>query len=306
MLRQVINNQRTICPTVETALAAFLTDCHVRQLAHKTVKFYREKLKRFVSFCESQAVTTLDQVDTNLLRRFFLWLEENGNNPGGRHAYFRTLRAAFRWLESEYEGYVSPLRKIKPPRLDDVPIEGVSIEDIKKMLDACNSNTFTGIRDRALILTLLDTGIRIGECLALDWNDVDLINGSILIRRGKNRRPRVVYLGKSTRLALRKYARFRHDEQPAVWVTKQGERLKYFGVREILRRLAKQAGLEKVPSPHDFRRTCALTLLRNGADLLSVSRLLGHTSLEVTKRYLAQTQNDLMEVHQRHSPANNL
>lgn len=302
MRRQTILNQRTISPTVAIAAEAFLTDCRVRQVSPKTIGFYHDKLKRFVAYCDAQAVTDIEQIDTNLLRRFFLWLEENGHNPGGRHGYFRTLRALFYWLENEYEGYISPLRKLKPPKLDNPPIEGVSLEDVQAMLDTCKGKTFANVRDKALILVLLDTGMRIGECLALNWDDVDLVQGSILIRRGKNRRNRMVFLGRTARQALRAYAQFRQDKNPAVWVTIQGERLAYFGVREILRRRAKQAGLKEVPSPHDFRRTCALTLLRNGADVVSVSRLLGHSSLEVTKRYLAQTPDDLQQAHQRFSP----
>jgi len=124
MRRQIVLDQGILYLTVALAAEAFLIDCHVRQISPETVEFYRKKLKRFVAYCDAQAVTSLEQVDVNLLRRFFLWLEENGNNPGGRHAYFRTLRALFNWLEAEYDGYTSPLRKIRPPKVDTTPIEG--------------------------------------------------------------------------------------------------------------------------------------------------------------------------------------
>ena len=301
-----IVTQRTFFPTVTIAAETFLTDCHIRRLSPRTIDFYRKKLTHFTAYAEAQQANGLDQVDANLLRRFFLWLEENNHNPGGRHAYFRTLRAFFRWLENEYEGYVSPLHKLKPPKVDVPPIEGVSMADVQALLDTCD-NSFTGVRDKALLLVLLDTAIRAGELLALDWPDIDLTAGKVIIRRGKGGKFRYVFLGRLARQALRKYATLRKDENHTVFITStDGGRLTYDGLRAILTRRAKQAGLTQTPSPHDFRRAAALQMLRSGADVVSVSRLLGHASLEVTKRYLAQTESDLQTAHRLHSPADNL
>jgi site-specific recombinase XerC len=88
MHRQTVLDQGTLYPvvTIAKAVEAFLTDCHIRQISPKTTEFYTKKLKRFLAFCEGQAITRLDQVEVGLLRQFFLWLEENGNNAGGRHA----------------------------------------------------------------------------------------------------------------------------------------------------------------------------------------------------------------------------
>lgn len=298
-------DQRTFSVTAGMAAEAFLTDCHIRRLSPRSIDFYRDKLTRFVTYCEAQSVTNLNQIDTALLRRFFLYLEDNGNNAGGRHAYFRALRALFHWLEAEYDDYTSPLRRLKPPKVDIPPIEGVTAAEVQALLNTCDKS-FTGIRDRAIFLTLLDTGVRAGELLAMNWDDVDIAAGTLIVRNGKGGKFRTVFVGRLTRRALRQYARLRQDDNPAVFVTIQGERLTYNGLREILRRRSKQAGLANPPSPHDFRRACALTLLRNGADVVSVSRLLGHTSLEVTKRYLAQTEADLQQAHQRFSPVENL
>lgn len=305
MPSQTILNQRTLYPLVAQSLESFLTDCHIRRLSPRTIEFYKAKLKLFALYCEAQAISTIDQLDTTALRRFFLWLEERGNNPGGRHAFYRTLRAWLRWMEDEYEGFISPLRRLKPPKVEVQPIEGVGLADVKALLATCDK-TFSGRRDKALLLVLLDSGLRIGECLQLDWNDVDLVGGSVLVRHTKNKKPRTVFLGRAARQALRAYAKLRKDDHPAVWLTVHGERMTYTAVREVLRRRSRQAGLKQIPSPHDFRRTCALQMLRNGADVVSVSRLLGHSSLEVTKRYLAQTEEDLQQTHNRHSPGDRL
>ncbi|NPV84734.1 MAG: tyrosine-type recombinase/integrase [Anaerolineae bacterium] len=305
MQKQKIKDRRTFYPLISAAVKSFLTDCHIRHLSPRTIDFYNEKLTRFITFCETQSVTSIDKVDAHLLRTFFLWLENKGNSAGSRHAYYRSLRALFRWLENEFEEFTSPLRKVKPPKVNTQPIEGVSIADVQALLKTCRSKTFCDYRDKAIMLVLLDTGVRASELLALNWSDVDLILGSVFIRKGKNGKPRTAFIGRTARQALRAYARLCQDGQTAVWVTVFGERITYDGLRDILRRRSRLAGISP-PSPHDFRRTCALTLLRNGADVISVSRLLGHSSLEVTKVYLAQTDADLEQAHRLYSPVETL
>lgn len=295
----------TFSVPVQDLFTGFITDCKVRQLSPHSVEFYVDKLTVFLAFCEAQAIATLDQIDTPFIRTFFQWLEETGHNPGGQHAFYRVLRAVFRWMENEFDGYTSPLRKIKAPRVDIPPIEGAKPDEFHAMLEACKKSSYPE-RDRALLLTLLDTGLRASEFLSLTWDDIDLTSGTIQVRRGKNRKPRKVFLGRLARQAMRAYAKTRKDSSPTVWLSRYGESLGYDGLRAVLTRLAKHAGLKNVPSPHDFRRASALQMLRNGADPVSVSRLLGHSSLEVTKRYLAQTESDLQETHRRHSPVDRL
>ena len=291
--------------TLDQCRHDFLTDCAIRGLSKGTIRFYQIRLTEFCTFSEAQQVKQLDQVDTAHLRRFLLRLEESGHNSGGRHTYFRVLRTFFFWLENELEGYISPLRKLKPPRLDIIPIEGASMDEVQALLDTCD-NSFAGLRDKALLLVLLDTGIRASEALALQWADVNLSDCTVLVRRGKGGKPRSAFFGPETRRALRSYARLHHDDHSSVWVTGEGRPLTYWGLVSMLKRRAKQAGLPQAPSPHDFRRAAALQMLRSGADVVSVSRLLGHAGLDTVKRYLAQTDADLQEVHNRHSPVSNL
>uniref|UniRef100_A0A7C6EDY2 Integrase n=1 Tax=candidate division WOR-3 bacterium TaxID=2052148 RepID=A0A7C6EDY2_UNCW3 len=296
--------QRIFQVSLSEWVQSFLTDCKVKGLTSGTISFYRRKLTTFCDFSTAQMVTRLDEVDADHLRRFFLWLEENHHNPGGRHTFFRTLRAFFYWVEAEEEGYRSPLRKLKAPKVPIEPIEGATLDDLTKLLATCDNKTFVGKRDYALLLILYDTAIRIRECLSLTWNDIHLDDGAIQIKKGKNNKPRIVFFSTETRRALRSYAKSRHDDVPYVWVTAEGQPLTYWGVISLLKRRAKEAGLSQTPSPHDFRRGSALTMLRNGADVVSVSRLLGHSGLQVTLRYLAQTETDLKTAHDSYSPIN--
>lgn len=285
---------------------SFLVDRRSQGLSAETIVFYRKKLHYFLTFCETQAVTQASQITPDLIRRFLLWLADS-HNEGGVHACFRPLRTLLYWVESEEilpADWRNPMRKVKAPRLAVEPIEPVSIHDIKGMLAACRGG-FSGTRDRAMILVLLDTGSRAREFLDLNLEDIDLGSGSVLIKKGKGRKPRVVFFGQKSRRAIRAYLRLRRDSNPALWVTEEGDRMTYSALRGAIRRRAHDAALEHEPSLHDFRRAFALNMLRNGVDIFALQRLMGHADLQVLRRYLAQTDEDSQTAHLRGSPVDN-
>lgn len=292
---------------LETWAAAFLRDRKTGGLSAFTVEFYRAQLEIFVKYCKAQSVTAVMSVTPDLVRGYMLDLETKGRNAGGRHAAFRAVRAFLRWYEDEAEpeGWVNPVRKVKPPKVTNEPIKGVPTEDIKAMLETCGDN-FTGVRDRALLLCLLDTGARAAEFIALNLEDVDFVSGAVDIRKGKGGKSRTVFIGKKSRKALRAYIRARVDGESALWVTNDGtRRLAVKSLRQLLIRHADLAGVP-VPSPHDFRRSFALALLRARVDVFSIQRLMGHKSLDVLRRYLAQDTEDLRGAHERGSPADGI
>ena len=148
----------------------------------------------------------------------------------------------------------------------------------------------------------MDTGARAQEFLNLNLEDIELSTGSVLIRQGKGRKPRMVFLGRKTLRAIRAYFRFSRDISPALWVSIHGERVTYTALRCLLRRRARLAWLENIPTHHDFRRAFALVMLRNGVDVFALQKLMGHSALQVLRRYLAQTDLDIQTAHMRGSP----
>jgi integrase/recombinase XerD len=183
-------------------------------------------------------------------------------------------------------------------------LEPVEVEDVSLLVKACNSSSFLDYRDKALLMFLLDTGARAREVLNIDIQDVDLVSGATLIERGKGAKPRTVFLGKASRKALRAYLKHRVDNHPALWVTDDIERLEYSGLRAILTRRAKLAGV-KAPSLHSFRHAFAINMLRAGVDVFSLQKLMGHADLQVLRRYLAQTTEDIAQAHRMGSPVDN-
>lgn len=280
---------------------SFLIDRKAKGLSPHSTRFYKVELTLFLRYCDGQVLSRIEQLTPDILRRYLLYLEENGRNPGGVHAAFRALRAFLLWYENETEpeGWKNPIRKVKAPRVAEEPIDPVSIETVKELIAACSGPN--GLRDKALLLFLLDTGARASEVCAVDLADIDLISGGVLIRSGKGGKPRTVFIGKKTKMAIRAYLKKRGDQHPALWTTDDGDRLTYYGLNQIVRRRARDAGVPK-PELHSFRRAFALNFLRNGGDLMSLQRLMGHADLQVLRRYLAQTTQDLQVAHGKNGP----
>lgn len=292
-----------------TWLEAFLIERKARGVSDGTLHYYRMKLRGFSDYCDNHALTNIHQLTPTFIRRYILWLEEQGHNPGGQHAHYRAIRAFLRWFENEVEpdDWKNPIAKVKAPKVPDEPLEPVSFDVVTKMLNACPRDTFTGDRDAAILLCLLDTGARAGEFLAVNLEDVNQARGDILIRRGKGGKPRSVFLGKKSRRQMRRYLKCRRDESPALWVTHPrfgSERLTYDGLRSVLKRRADFAKVD-APTPHDFRRAFALSMLRQGVDIFTLAKLMGHADITVLRRYLRQTKDDTEAAHRQHGPVDN-
>lgn len=282
---------------------SFLIDRRSQGLSPDTIEFYTKKLQYFQKYCERQALTQISQLTSDFIRRYLLELSEI-HNPGGVHACFRPLRTMLYWIEEEEimpTGWKNPIRRVKAPKLPTDPIEPVQIEEIHQLLKTCQSN-YAGARDKAMMLGLLDTGARAKEFLNINLEDVDMATGAVMIRQGKGRKPRMVFLGRKTIRAIRGYLRYRHDNYPALWVSIRGERMTYAALRCLLRRRAEKIGMKSIPTPHDFRRAFALVMLRNGVDIFALQKLMGHSDLQILRRYLAQTDQDIHTAHMRGSP----
>ncbi len=291
---------------LETQIVVFLVDRKAQRLSAKTVTYYRERLTLVVAFCETHCITSIQQLTPNDIREYLLWLESTGHNPGGVHCCYRALRAFLYWWEEEYEpeGWKNPIRKVKPPRVDKRLLDPASASAVSVLLGAC-SGGYLGARDKAAILFLCDTGCRASEFTGLNVTDYDVSSGAVVIRNGKGGKGRTVFVGRKTRRALRRYLRQRPvDADRALWVTVGGDRLTYSGLRQIVRRRARKAGV-RPPALHSFRRLFAVQCLRNGMDLRRLQELMGHADLQMLIRYTKLVTDDLRAAHLQASPVDN-
>jgi site-specific recombinase XerD len=287
-------------------IESFLFDRKSQNMTAGTLFYYQVKMRKFSSYCDIRQIIQMSQITSDELRRFMAWLEENGHNAGGRHAFYAAIKAFMLWyeLEAEPEHWKNPIRKVKPPIVPTEPLDPVPLENVKAMEGTCDKS-FLGCRDRAVLLSLIDTGARASEFLAINQSDTDLVTGTVLIRQGKGRKPRMVYLGSKSKKAIRQYLKFRIDDLPALFVTDDlKNRLSYSGLTHVILNRARRAKV-KPYGLHAFRRQFALTMLRAGVDLATLARLMGHTNLVVLMRYLKQLPFDLQKAHQKAGPVDN-
>ena len=200
------------------------------------------------------------------------------------------------------EGYLerNPAARLRTPQLPEAPPKAISKEDLERLLEAAKDNP----RNYAIICMLADTAARVGAIATLKLENLDLDNRRALVYdkgRGGRRRARYVYFSERTREALQDYIRIRpNSESEYLFTSNQGKRLTPDAIRLIIRRLAKKAGVKGRCNPHAFRHGWALEALRNGADLGTVSDILGHSDITVTKQFYARwADKELQERHDK-------
>ncbi len=296
---------QNISYALDSEFEAFLVDRKASGIVDGTYEFYRHKLKKWSRVFWGLQIKDVLEITPQHIRHGIMEFSQ-WNTPGEVHACFRVLRAFLRWYEQEYEpdGWANPIRKVKAPKISKDPLPPVPLEHVQAMINVCDKS-FTGQRDKAILMALLDTGSRVSEFLAMNIGDMD--ENAIVIRRGKGGKRRVVFLGNKTRVQIARYLKFRGKLEPEdpLWITDENTRLKYQGLRKILVRRSAQANIPE-PSPHDFRRAFALLSLRGGMDVYSLQRLMGHADLDILRRYLAQTEQDLREAHAKAGPVDRL
>jgi len=201
--------------------------------------------------------------------------------------------------------------RIRIPKPDSKVIETFTEAQITALLTAPATGTYQGYRDYVIMLVFLDTGIRLAELRGLRVTDVDFDNRLIKVL-GKGNRERQVPFGTQVQREFWKWLRH-HRPKPAtpkidkVFLTGSGRPLTEDNVQTRIRKYGENAGIQGVRcSPHTFRHTFAVRFLRDGGDLFSLQRILGHRSLDMVRRYANLSLEDIQRAHQAHSPVDNL
>lgn len=238
------------------------------------------------------------------LDTLFAGLQARGLSVSALGAYIASLHVFFAGLAGRGLLLADPSAHLKRPRGRGLPRNVPTQEDIRKLLAAPDLTTEGGVRDRAILELLYGSGLRRNEALRIKLRDIDLSERTAFIREGKGKKDRAVPITEAAARAVAAYVRLRpaapHPEL-------------FLGVNEphrplapdcfvlAWRRYVAQAGLRAI-TPHALRHACALHLLENGADIVSIKNLLGHASLATTAVYLSLTTKHLREAIERHHP----
>jgi site-specific recombinase XerD len=306
---------------LKNLIEGFRLSCQTEGKSPKTIEWYTAFLIRFRSFLESNhSPTSINSLNKTHIRAFIRYLQDEARTPKSRkplsqstvQGYVRTLKAFFSWLVREEYLELNPMSNIPVPKATSKVVNTFSQEHITRLFTLCRNSNSLGCRNLAIILLLLDSGIRVSELVSIDIGDVDLAEGSIRIRRAKGNKERIVPIGSLVQKSLWKYI---HNNRPQpltskitrLFLSEGGLPLTRSGIQQILRRYGKKAGITGVRcSPHTFRHTFARNYLLNGGDIFSLQKILGHTSLASVRNYLNLFAADVKSQHRRFSPVDNL
>ncbi|MCO6450747.1 MAG: tyrosine-type recombinase/integrase [Caldilineales bacterium] len=283
--------------TLASAFDSFLLDAEARRLTQASLRFYRQQIGYFLNYLQGQGVFESSELSAETIRAYLVSRQRRGLKDHSIHAAARAIRAFCNFLVREEVLQASPMAKVRMPRVSQQDLPAFTATDIDKLIATCYNP-----RDRAIVLFLIDTGCRAAEFITLNIGDVNLDSGEVRILEGKGRRSRTTYIGDKTRLHLQRYLcrRPRHRSDHPLWVSSDsGERLTRSGLRQLLQRLGERAEVEHC-HPHTFRRTFALWSLRSGMNIYALQRLMGHSDLQVLRRYLPLAEDDLLEAHRQH------
>ena len=292
---------------VSDVLQAFLMHNEDRNHSPKTVRWYSEMLGRFAASLRPDA--RVGDIAPDAIRSYQRGLRDSKRSKFTLHAYARTLKTFLRWLHRD--GYVSEelhrrVEMPKVPKYEDVAVDVLSDQEIAQLLDQLDPSTDTGARNRAIVCLMLESGLRLAEVAGLTVDDVHLKEMYVKVH-GKGDKEAYVPIGPTTQKALARYAtHFRVPADPrtkALFLNIFGEPLGIEAIKSYFVRLAKQTGIRRL-HPHLLRHTAATRLLANGADLHTVQRLLRHSDIRTTLRYLHLVPEQLQQKMQMFSPLN--
>jgi len=251
---------------------------------------------------ESAELPHVQSLKATHLRAFFVSIQERYATKT-LHGIAVDIKAFFNFLLGEEYLSANPMQRVAMPRLDQTVLPAFTPDEVSAMMTQTKGRDPVSFRDRAILVVLLDSGVRLSELVSMKVGDVDLSTGTFKVV-GKGRKERICRLGPTALKSFIRYVRVRRGKpSEPLWIGKYGP-ITNSGVSQILRQIGQSCAVHA--HPHKFRRTCALTLLRAGCDVFSVQHILGHSDLTVLRRYLAQTEQDVLAAHTKFSPVDRL
>jgi len=285
-------------------------------LSEATVETRRRMLSRFIAWCDERDLAQPQDITRPILERYRRYLYHY-RKTNGQPLSFATqqqrlvpLKAFFKWLAKENYILYNPASELELPKAHRrLPKQLLSHNEVERILNQTLLHGELGIRDRAIIETLYSTGIRRAELANLKLYDVDIQNGSLMVREGKGKKDRMVPLG---RRAGDWIERYRDEVRPALIVEPDsgylflhefGEPFRKNRLTDLVKKHIQAAGIDKPGACHIFRHTMATLMLDNGADIRFIQAILGHSDLSTTQIYTQVSIAKLKEIHALTHPA---
>ena len=290
-------------------LFAFTEHLKVLNRSPATIKAYTGNVRHYLAENETgtrniQAVTRAD------MERYTAAFYNKKYSTGTICMKIRSLKRFFEFLEQTNSIFINPMEYIHEPKQDKTILRNIlTIKEMEKILDVPNLGTRTGIRDRAVLEVFYSTGIRLSELCSLSIYDADLQGKMVRINQGKGRKDRVVPMGKHAIRFLREYISKvrphltrKNRKSRMLFVNQLGQPLSKQVVSLMVRTSGRKAKLTKKVSAHILRHTFASQLVKNGANVVAVQKMLGHRDLRTTQGYIRGLGIDLKKAHTKSHP----
>lgn len=272
-------------------LKMFLAAKRIEGCSDRTISYYQTTVKHLLSKTE----TSVRKITTEEMREYLSnYQKRNDCSNVTIDNVRRNISSFFSWLEEEDYILKSPMRRIHKIKTKTVVKSTISDEGIELLRDNCKEK-----RDLAIIDLLYSTGIRVGELVNLNIEDIDL-EGRECVVYGKGDKERRVYFDAKAKVHLKEYIETRRDNNEALFVTLDAphDRLKISGVEIRLRKLGRELNLERI-HPHKFRRSMATRAIDKGMPIEQVQKILGHSQIDTTMQYAMVNQNNVKSAHQK-------
>lgn len=290
--------------TWEKAVRLFLLRCRSLNLSAGTQALYAIRLRGWTAWLANHDNATPFETRADDIRAFLEDMKAQGWKDDTTDSAYRILKTFFGWLHGEGLVLANPMARVERPRREKRLVRPFSEPQLRAFLGAINTRTAIGARDFALCVLLADTGLRVSEALSLGLQDTDFGEGIARVL-GKGRRERVVPLGQTVKRALLDWLKQRGEipGMDRVFCNRFGQPLQRRTVLDSFHAYGRRAGIEGVRvSPHTLRHTFAVNYLRNGGDVLTLQKILGHATLEMTRRYAELSDTDAISRHRLASP----
>ena len=306
--------------SLEQLIQAYLEDLGTRGNKPKTINGYAKNLRTFVKWASGEHATSLARFTPELVKTYIRYLQRKPKwaERGYAHPttellsasairnYVRDLKAFASWLVEEHYTSEHVLASVKVPKADETPIEPFSDEELTIIFGSLDTTDVFDLRDYVILHTLWDTGMRVGELVALTLDDINLKACQIRIQHAKFGKWRDIGFGRETHKYLTRYLAVCRpgpalDSDRHLLLAFDGYPLREATVQKICQRLSKRIGVHI--HAHRFRHTFAVNMLRAGTDLRTLQRLMGHSDIRILARYLNLASDEPIRMHQSNSPA---
>lgn len=294
--------------TLTSAINEFIVDQRVRGNSEATITHYAYMLGKFDGY---SGFINVSDVTLQLCREYYLHLAERMDNSVSIQTYIRALRAFLRWCYDNDYLAVNICDKFRLPKATRKVIDVLADDEVLRLLDTVAGDGWIQVRNRLIVSLMLDCGLRLHEVVTLTCDSIHLADRYLIVQQGKGDKQRVVPFGEATARTLSTYLVLTgHLKRRPLLIKCSQVKIDYEPVtdntvKQLFKKLSRRCSIERL-HPHLLRHTFATRYLENGGNIYSLQAILGHTSLEMVKRYLHLATTRIKRDFPRYSPLDNI